>query len=244
MNFNKIKSITNQSELIRFLSQEGGSYSAFILERINRDPSSLKSVKTNAHHIIPLHWKGPDQTWNLILLTLEEHCQAHALLYDNYRKLEDLGASQMLSGNLKHGADTIRQIAQNTMRRNQTGFFSSATQRDLGSRPKKPRKPFPRNEYVAAALARGFALENTKTGDVVTVEAFECPNVTLVVDKLMSHPTMKKKRENWDLCENKGKSSGVNGLTRLLTGRVDKKTGRLLYSCMGWRVLGININIE
>lgn len=244
MDQHKIKHITNRSELVDYLSQEGNSYSKFILERINRDPNTLKSVKTHDHHIIPLHSKGPDQKWNLIKLTLEEHVQAHLLLYDNYGKLADLGASQMLSGHLKLGAATIRQMAQETMRRNKTGFFSSATQSELGSRPKKQRKPYARNVFVAAALARGFALEYTETGEVVTIEPFECPNIVLVIDKLISHPTMEEERENWNLCQKKEKYYGVSGLTRILTGHVDRKTGKRLYSFMGWKLLGININIE
>lgn len=250
MDPNKIKCISNRPELIAYLSQEGNSYSAYILEKINRQLlhdsayfGTLKAVKTQAHHIIPLHWKGPDQKWNLISLTLEEHIQAHQLLYDNYRKLADLGASQMLSGNLKQGADTIRQMAQDTMRKNRTGFFSSATQRELGSRPRKSHKRSVRHEYVQAALAMGFVLEYIETGEVVNIEPFECPNVVSVIDKLMSHPRMKGKpaKQSWTLSEKKEKAYGASGLTRILTGHVDKKTGKRLYSLMGWRVLGINI---
>ena len=38
MEHNKIKHISNRNELITYLSQEGNSYSNFILEKINRDP--------------------------------------------------------------------------------------------------------------------------------------------------------------------------------------------------------------
>ena len=147
-------------------------------------------------------------------------------------------------GQLKLGADTIHQIAQERMRNEKTGFYNSALQRELGLRLKKPRKPYVRNVYVAAALSRGFTLEHTETLETVIIEPFECPNVVLVIDKLMFHPNMKKKREIWDLCENKEKAYGVSALTRILTGYVDKKTGKRIYSLMGWRVLGININID
>jgi hypothetical protein len=150
----------------------------------------------------------------------------------------------MLSGQIELGADTIRKMAQEKMKNEKTGFFSSDTQRELGSRPKKPRKPYAKNAYVGAALARGFALEHTATGEILTVEPFECANIVFVIDKLMSHPLMAEKLEDWVSCEKKEKHYGVSGLTRHLTGHIDEKTGKRLYSIMGWRVLGINSYIE
>lgn len=198
MNQNTIKHISNRSELIAYLSQEGNSYSNFIIDRINRDPMTLVGVKKQSHHIIPLHMKGPNVLWNLIPLTLDEHRQAHQLLYENYKKLADLGATQMLSGQLKLGADTIRKMANEKMKNEKKGFFSSSTQSELALRPKKPRKPNARNVYVAAALSRGFSLQYIPTLEVVRIEPFECPSVVFVINKLMLYPQMKEKRTSWN----------------------------------------------
>jgi hypothetical protein len=127
MNQNTIKHISNRSELIAYLSQEKNSYSNFIIDKLNRNPMTLVDVKTHSHHIIPLHMKGPNVQWNLITLTLDEHIQAHQLLYENYKKLADLGATQMLSGQLKLGSDTIRKMANEKMKNEKKGFFNSAT---------------------------------------------------------------------------------------------------------------------
>jgi len=57
----------------------------------------LKIIK-HRHHIIPKHMGGTDDEDNIILLTLEEHIQAHWDLYQKYGKLADLGAYYLLKG--------------------------------------------------------------------------------------------------------------------------------------------------
>ena len=41
------------------------------------------------HHIIPKHMGGNDTTDNLIELTVEDHAEAHRILYEQYGKVED-----------------------------------------------------------------------------------------------------------------------------------------------------------
>lgn len=55
-------------------------------------------ITKHKHHIIPKHMGGSDDEDNLILLTIEEHIQAHWDLYQKYGKLEDLGAYYLLKG--------------------------------------------------------------------------------------------------------------------------------------------------
>jgi hypothetical protein len=54
------------------------------------------------HHIIPRHMGGSDDPANLILLTIEEHAEAHRILYETYNKIEDkrawLGLAKIMSG--------------------------------------------------------------------------------------------------------------------------------------------------
>ena len=53
------------------------------------------------HHIIPKHAGGTDDPSNIVVLTVEEHAQAHLELYSKYGRQEDklawLGLSQMIS---------------------------------------------------------------------------------------------------------------------------------------------------
>lgn len=76
------------------------------------------------HHIIPRHSGGTDEKSNLIELTIEEHAEAHRLLYEQYNKEEDriawLGLSGQVSMNeaskmaMAIGASKGGQIAVNT----------------------------------------------------------------------------------------------------------------------------------
>lgn len=50
------------------------------------------------HHIIPRHMGGTDDLSNIVKLTIEEHVNAHKLLYEKYGKIEDRLAWQGLSG--------------------------------------------------------------------------------------------------------------------------------------------------
>jgi hypothetical protein len=50
------------------------------------------------HHIIPKHMGGTDDPENLIELTIEEHAEAHKVLFEKHGKIEDYWAWKGLSG--------------------------------------------------------------------------------------------------------------------------------------------------
>lgn len=50
------------------------------------------------HHIIPRHAGGTDDIANLVELTVEEHAEAHRLLYEQYGRQEDYLAWKGLAG--------------------------------------------------------------------------------------------------------------------------------------------------
>lgn len=50
------------------------------------------------HHIVPRHMGGSDDQSNIILLSVDEHAEAHRLLYEQHGKQEDFMAWKMLSG--------------------------------------------------------------------------------------------------------------------------------------------------
>ena len=189
-----------------------------------------------------MHSGGSDEIWNFITLTIEEHGIAHQLLYENYKALEDLGASQMIRGQVEMGFKTIRQVARDTMKSKNVSFYNSDTQRKLGRRPKKQRKPYARNPWILTALLNGFDLEYTMTGEIVKIEPCECDSLVSVINKLMLQPQMENKRQSWELCKKKEKHYSITALTRTLTGHIDKSNDKRVYTFMSWRVLGINLN--
>ena len=52
------------------------------------------------HHIIPRHVGGTDDPSNLILLTIEEHAEAHKKLWEEYGRWQDHVAWQTLTSNI------------------------------------------------------------------------------------------------------------------------------------------------
>ena len=61
---------------------------------------SSKHIYKHKHHIIPRHAGGTDDPSNLIELTIEEHAEAHRLLYEQHGRWQDRIAWQMLSGQI------------------------------------------------------------------------------------------------------------------------------------------------
>lgn len=64
------------------------------------------------HHIIPKHMGGTDDPTNLIKLTVEEHAEAHKILFEEYGRWQDKLAWQGLSGLI--GRDEINRIRAST----------------------------------------------------------------------------------------------------------------------------------
>lgn len=56
---------------------------------------------THKHHIVPRHAGGSDSEDNIVELTVEEHAEAHRLLYEKNGDLRDFIAWKMLSGKTK-----------------------------------------------------------------------------------------------------------------------------------------------
>lgn len=52
------------------------------------------------HHIIPKHMGGTDSPDNLVELSLEEHAEAHRILYEKHNKHEDYVAWKALSAQI------------------------------------------------------------------------------------------------------------------------------------------------
>lgn len=121
-NTEKLQSIQNREQLIAFLNQENNAYSSFILGKLNRNPLELWGIQTQNHHIIPKHRGGPNAKWNFVTLTIEEHGLAHELLYQSYGFDADLGASQMIRGQIELGFETIRKLARATMQARKVSF--------------------------------------------------------------------------------------------------------------------------
>ena len=75
------------------------------------------------HHIVPKHMGGTDDPSNLIELTVEEHAEAHRVLYEKYGHWEDKLAWQGLAG-LIDKQELVKQMLSEAAKKgsaNQTG---------------------------------------------------------------------------------------------------------------------------
>jgi len=61
----------------------------------------------HTHHIIPKHMGGSDHPLNLILLSIEEHAEAHKKLYEQHNNQYDYIAWKALSGQISSAEATI-----------------------------------------------------------------------------------------------------------------------------------------
>ena len=68
------------------------------------------------HHIVPRHMGGDDNPYNITELSIEDHAEAHRILYDKYGKEEDKIAWQMLSGRIQPEEARIKAAAEGSKR--------------------------------------------------------------------------------------------------------------------------------
>lgn len=99
------------------------------------------------HHIIPKHWfndKSPfqkeyrDSKENLIPLSLEDHIEAHKILYDIYQRPQDLSSSFLLKGMIPEALSEYRRagaLATNAlMREKRKTFWDPLFQKEMAKR--------------------------------------------------------------------------------------------------------------
>ena len=58
-------------------------------------------MSSHKHHIIPRHMGGSNHESNIVVLSVEEHAEAHRKLYEEHGKWQDKIAADMLSGQIK-----------------------------------------------------------------------------------------------------------------------------------------------
>jgi hypothetical protein len=87
------------------------------------------------HHIIPKHMGGSDDPSNLVLLTVEEHAEAHRVLFEQYGRWQDQVAWKALSGMIGK-----EEIIYEIHKKMNLGRFPSAEVREKMAQAKRGRK--------------------------------------------------------------------------------------------------------
>jgi len=91
------------------------------------------------HHIVPKHAGGSDDPSNIVELTIEEHAEAHRILYEKHGRWQDRVAWLGLSGRI--GKEEIIRMIQSEAAKGNTNCVgrkhSEETKRKLSEAAKK-----------------------------------------------------------------------------------------------------------
>lgn len=92
------------------------------------------------HHVIPRFEGGPDDSWNLVSLSHEEHMDLHFLRYQSYQKPEDLLALRFrkkITQELIAAQAEQMKAHHERMKQQKKGFYDPKLQQDLAKRPRR-----------------------------------------------------------------------------------------------------------
>lgn len=90
----------------------------------------MSKIIYHIHHIIPRHAGGSDEPSNLIRLTIEQHAEAHRLLWEQYGRLEDKFAWLGLAGLTDEAAIVGQKLANKAKKRADVRSKMSAAKKE------------------------------------------------------------------------------------------------------------------
>ena len=113
------------------------------------------------HHIVPKHMGGTDDESNLVMLTVEEHAEAHRVLFEKYGKWEDEIAWKGLSGMLTNEECIQRKLVEAGRKGGRYNVESGRLQR-ISSAASKARFEQNKDEIVATLRANAQRAKGKK----------------------------------------------------------------------------------
>jgi hypothetical protein len=107
------------------------------------------------HHIIPKHMGGTDEKENITTLTVEEHAEAHRILYEEHGKLEDYLAWKGLLGQISKKEILTEIYRKNGSKQGKNNKGKRAWNKDLPmSEEQKQKLSVPKSEKHKEALRK------------------------------------------------------------------------------------------
>lgn len=225
-----LKPITNYQQLVDFLSQQN-SYCVFINSLLQKN-QQLKHVayKTETHHIIPYHAGGIDNKFNRILLTYDQHLEAHKLLFEVYGLLADQYVINMRYKNNEQSSYLRIKLSHQRCKKNQTGFYNTNQQKASGlkgGRVKSKTKDVCFEKKLCAQcrhlLTTNHSWVYKKTGYKVDIKA----------NQFFLMRDLAKKLIDYDICFAKCKNTNLQYIAGNFA-KVVKKTRKSAY---GWELI-------
>lgn len=187
--------ITTKKELVFYLIKQENPYTRFILQHLTHQTfEKFDLADTELPHIIPLHANGVNKKWNLICLSIQDHQQAHRLLYEVYKSPNDLYALRFRMKMNKEAYKLRIQLSHNSQRVNKNGFFNSETQRSNGHKGGSVKSNKKRLTYRSKVNLNWEEVCNNesfwlykKTNFLLKINAYECFLPQEVASKLLTY---------------------------------------------------------
>lgn len=151
--------IQSYEGLVEFLSNDANNpYNKLVLELMQREKTLTEEQRRSAfdekHHIIPVRKGGPDEAWNLISVTYEEHCKLHQILFELYGEEGDYKAANARKNagpETREAKIEASRRGHATMKQRGIGFYDSNLQRELGKRSGGKKTPSRELAFVQQA---------------------------------------------------------------------------------------------
>jgi hypothetical protein len=188
----RYSSFKSREDLISHLKSENNEYSAFILERMDNPP---QGDDVEQHHVIPLHAGGPDQPWNFIPLTSEDHLKAHEIRAEVYKEIGDINAIRLRGENnveLRTRRIEANKRGDATRKSQGTGIYeegASVKGGQIGGKVKSIAKDLGHRSQTSSAVIacheEGSTWFHKPTGTVFRCEPNEVRTLPQLVEKLI-----------------------------------------------------------
>jgi hypothetical protein len=133
--------ISDQKSFFKYMEANSNPYYEKAKEFLEREQGqSIKELRNKydeRHHIIPSNCGGPDEAWNLVYVTYDEHALLHQLRYQVYGEQADKIAAlsrMSIPDNLKAFKSERALLGHQTMKLQNKGFYNSEIQRANGKK--------------------------------------------------------------------------------------------------------------
>ena len=134
------RNIVDRQSLLSYLEKESGAHSDYCFELMEREltlTEEQKQAYPEKHHIIPRLFGAPDENWNLVHVTYDEHVQVHQLRYEQYQEVGDrlaLNLHENITETTRDERIESSRRGHETMRVLGISFWDPNVQSELGRR--------------------------------------------------------------------------------------------------------------
>lgn len=172
----------------------------------------MSKVMYHWHHIIPRHAGGTDEPSNLIRLTVEEHAEAHRLLWEQHGRVQDKLAWLMLSGKTSESETLFLEIYRENGKKSKGRKHTEETKEKIRQKNKKMIFTEEHKRKISESKTGKLASEETKQKLSISHKGIPCSEAA----KIASRKIWLGKKIPKEIIEKRIKTRKENKLKKLL----------------------------